>query len=423
MSISTEVFDSFFIGGFECADHINRDGDRINLLKETDHDSRTWEDYRLLREVGIKTAREGLCWSKVETAPFVYDFSEVENRYRAAAHHGIQQIWDLCHFGYPDGIYPTHPHFCARFVALCKAFAAFHKTSSRQQLFVVPVNEISFLAWHSGDVRGTVPFAINCGFDIKYHLCKAVINGIACLREELPDCRIIIVEPLIKVHGCVQDDPAELMALNEAQFQAMDMIAGRMCPELGGTETNLDILGFNYYWDCQWEHHGLPLQWPESTADVVLRIGAVRHENMQYTGGACATVEMNREPPPQTGNRLRRTTLASLLAHVYTRYERPIFLAETGHFGSGRARWLDEITLECMTAINDGVELLGICLYPVVDRPDWDDLSHYHNSGIWDLDEAKNRVPYVEYVEMLHSCIGRIANIGMTDVSFENTAA
>ena len=99
-----EPFNTFFMGGYECADHINRSGNRINLLKETQHDIRFFDDYVALAEIGIKTVREGICWSQVETAPGVFDFSEVLNRMQAAEKMGIQQIWDLIHFGYPDGI-------------------------------------------------------------------------------------------------------------------------------------------------------------------------------------------------------------------------------------------------------------------------------------------------------------------------------
>ncbi len=28
----------------------------------------------------------------------------------------------------------------------------------------------------------------------------------------------------------------------------------------------------------------------------------------------------------------------------------------------------------------------GICLYPVLDRPDWDHLTPWHKSGLWDAD-------------------------------------
>jgi len=354
-----ELFNTFLIGGYECADHINRSGERINLLKETQHDIRVVEDYEALSAIGIKTVREGICWSSVEMAPGVFDFSEVHNRMLGAEKFGIQQIWDLIHFGYPDGIYPTHPLFCKRFEQLCEAFALFYKSNSKQPLFVVPINEISFLSWHSGDVRGTVPFAVNSGWDIKYHLCKAAILGIKMLKNVDSECRIILVEPLVKIHASeFQHDVHEL---NENQFQAMDIIAGRMCPELGGSEEFLDILGFNYYWNCQWEANSAPLDWPDT--------------------------EQKRMP------------FSELLQIAYERYNKPLFISETGHFGSGRIEWLEEITSECIIAKKNGVDLRGLCIYPVTDRPDWDDITKYCQCGIWDLDENGNRIPHQEYID------------------------
>ena len=358
-----ELFNTFFMGGYECADHINRSGERINLLKETQHDIRFSEDYEALSSIGIKTVREGICWSAVEISPGVFDFSEVHNRMIAAEKFGIQQIWDLIHFGYPDGIYPTHPHFCDRFVQLCEAFASFYKENSKQSLYVVPINEISFLSWHSGDVRGTVPFAVNSGWDIKYHLCKAAILGIKMLKKTDPDCRIILVEPLVKIHSSSPETLNEAEALNEHQFQAMDIIAGRMCPELGGSEEFLEILGFNYYWNCQWEINREPLQWPETEK--------------------------------------RRVPFSELLQKAFERYQKPLFISETGHFGTGRVEWLKEVTLQCLEARNNGVDLRGICIYPVTDRPDWDDLKCYCHCGIWDLDENSNRIPDEEYIEAI----------------------
>lgn len=356
-----KIFNTFFMGGYECADHINRSGERINLLKETQHDMRVVEDYEALSAIGIKTVREGICWSAVEISPGVFDFSEVLNRMQAAEEFGIQQIWDLIHFGYPDGLYPTHPRFCDRFKSLCFSFALFYKENSKQELYVVPINEISFLSWHSGEVRGTVPFAINNGWDIKYHLCKAAIEGIQILKKTDPGCVIVLVEPLIKVHedGIASDE--HVHDLNEHQFQAMDIIAGRICPELGGSEEYLDILGFNYYWNCQWTVNGAPLDWPETFQN-------------------------------------KRTPLAALLQMAYSRYNKPIFLSETGHFGSGRVEWLDEITAECLSARKMGVDLNGICIYPVTDRPDWDNLSSYSNCGIWDLNADGERVAHEGYV-------------------------
>lgn len=353
------LFNTFFMGGFECADHINRSCERINLLKETQHDLRSYEDYQALRSIGIKTVREGICWSAVETSPGVFDFSEVLNRIRGAEKLGIQIIWDLIHFGYPDGIYPTHPLFCQRFEQLCKAFAMFHKENSKQELFVVPINEISFLSWHSGDVRGTVPFAVNSGWDIKYHLCKAAILGIKMLKKTNPECHIILVEPLVQIHASEQQ--SHVSELNENQFQAMDIIAGRICPELGGSEDYLEILGFNYYWNCQWEANGGPLDWPDTQQ--------------------------------------KRIPFSELLQMAYDRYNKPLFISETGHFGTGRVQWIEEITAECLIAQKNGVDIKGLCIYPVTDRPDWDNLTQYCQCGIWDLDQKGDRIPHLKYID------------------------
>jgi UDP-galactopyranose mutase len=50
----------------------------------------------------------------------------------------------------------------------------------------------------------------------------------------------------------------------------------------------------------------------------------------------------------------------------------------------------------------------GICLYPIIDRPDWEDYNHWHNSGLWDLHRNSNgsltRVLNPEYAAELR-CI------------------
>ncbi|MBF4507726.1 hypothetical protein IRZ83_13700 [Flavobacterium sp. JLP] len=366
-----KLFNTFFMGGFECADHINRSGERINLLKETQHDTRVYEDYEALYAMGIKTVREGICWSEVEKSPGFFDFTEVYNRMKAAEEIGIQQIWDLIHFGYPDDIYPTHPHFCDRFTALCVAFASFYNENSIQELYVVPINEISFLSWHSGDVRGTVPFAVNSGWDIKYHLCKAAISGIKALKTVDPECVIILVEPLVKIHANEQEN-LDITELNGHQFQAMDIIAGRICPELGGSEDYLDILGFNYYWNCQWIANSEPLDWPDTQQ--------------------------------------KRTPLSELLQTAHERYKKPIFISETGHFGSGRVEWIEEIISQSLIAKENGVDLNGICIYPVTDRPDWDNLNSYSNCGIFDLDENGERIAHQEYIESIKNATSKFKN-------------
>ena len=62
-----------------------------------------------------------------------------------------------------------------------------------------------------------------------------------------------------------------------------------------------------------------------------------------------------------------------------------------------------ELTDEVIQAINIGIPVEALCLYPIVDRFEWEDPTHWHNSGLWDFapDAAGNFIrvinePYAE---------------------------
>lgn len=358
------LFSSFFMAGYECADHLNCYGNRVNLLQLTQHDVQVRNDYRILKQLGIATVREGICWSAVETQPYRYNFNEAERRIAAAEEYGIQQIWDLCHFGFPDDIYPTHPHFTKRFVALCKAFCEVYKNCSNQRLLVVPINEISFLAWLGGEAKGTAPFAVNSGYEVKYQLCKAAIAGIKEIKNCLPDAVVLTSEPLIKVHAENEREQAAADGYNEYQYQATDMLLGRMCAELGGGEEYVDVLGQNYYPNCQWLLNGQQLEWPELTQ--------------------------------------KRIPLTGLLLQTHQRYNKPLWLSETSGTDIKRGPWLREIALACRDVMAKGVEMHGICIYPIINRPDWDHPDQLHHSGLWDCLPGGERVLDKAYYEVIY---------------------
>ena len=100
----------------------------------------------------------------------------------------------------------------------------------------------------------------------------------------------------------------------------------------------------------------------------------------------------------------------------YKRYQRPIFVAETSHFGIGRPRWIREIAWEVYQARRYGTPVEGICIYPILDRYDWADPTHWHNSGLWDLAPDENgslrRVLNEEYAAALRCSQKMLAEIG-----------
>jgi len=90
-----------------------------------------------------------------------------------------------------------------------------------------------------------------------------------------------------------------------------------------------------------------------------------------------------------------------MLREVHERYRRPLFLAETGIENEARPLWLRYICQEARAALREGVPLEGICLYPILNHPGWEDDRHCHN-GLWDYaDESGERQICAPYAEEL----------------------
>ena len=366
-------FKSFWMGGFECADHLNSIGKRVDYLNLTAHLELIKEDYSRLKDYSISTVREGVRWSQVEIRPYEYDFSTVKYMLKVAEEYKIQQIWDICHFGFPGDLSPLHPHFTERFVGICKAFAncCLTETPNDNQLILTPINEVSFLSWLGGEVGGTSPYTVRNGWEVKYALMRAYIQGVKALKDLDPRIRILTTEPLVNiVPPRFASDGVVLEAAisHDLQYQSVDMLCGRICPELGGKPEYVDILGFNFYYNNQWElGFNKFLPWA------------------------------NEVPDP------RWRSLSSLLIEAYQRYNKPIILAETSHPGEDRPLWIDFITKEISKLIKT-IPFWGVCLYPIIDRPDWDDLDYWHHSGLWDntaKESPTERVLNKPYAEAL----------------------
>lgn len=355
-------FCSFWMAGYECTDKLNAFGDRVDFLSLTGHLQLLTEDYKQLQQFNIKTVREGIRWSMVEKKPYQYDFSTVAYMMDCAEENGIQQVWDICHFGFPDDLTPLHPYFPRRFAALCKAFVQFYRSRNKVNVLIItPINEVSFLAWLGGDVRGTSPYCVDQGWEVKYRLMKAYIEGIAAMKEVDAGVRILTTEPLtctVPALNANQADVDDAKRIHDYQFQMFDILAGKICPELGGRAEYLDILGFNFYYNNQAEAHTWEiLDWKINVEDV------------------------------------RWKTLSNLLLEMYERYSRPLVLSETSHPGIHRPQWIQMVGGECLKVLSDDVPLWGVCLYPIIDRPDWDNLHHWHKSGLWDEEGLPGNSP------------------------------
>ena len=365
------IFPTFFLSGFECSTFLWQGGQRRDLVMETRHQEHALEDYRVLQQLGIAIAREGIPWPLVDRHGD-YDFRRVDAMVEAMRQTRITPIWDLCHYGYPDDLDPFSEAFASRFANYCRAAAQHVSRRLPGPYFFTPINEITFFSFCGGEWGWVAPFC-NTREDRKRFrvaLCKASIAGVKAIREVLPDARMIHVDPLVQVIA-----PPDRPDLADAAwyetfvdtFMAWDILYGKEHPELGGAPEILDIVGANNYSFGQMEYreHG-----PHKALDP-------GHDGIQ--------------------------PLCTLLQRVWERYRRPMVIGETSGMNKGRPDWLHDVMNESMAAVNQGMDLHGICLFPGVDMPDWHTGQWLHN-GICDLVDNGGdlqRVPYGPYVDEL----------------------
>jgi hypothetical protein len=388
------IFPTFFLSGFECSTFEWKEVGRRDLCDETRHREHADEDYAMLRGLGIAVAREGVPWPMVDRGG-AYDFSPIDRFLAAQRRHQVLPIWDLCHYGYPDDLDPFGEAFAERFAAYARAAAEY--VAERQPYgpyFFTPMNEITFFGYMAGEWGWAAPFGKDRSTRRRFTLalCRADIAGAKAIREVLPEARMVHIDPLILV--VPPRDRADLAdeAWRETYddaFFAFDVISGARHAELGGSPDILDIVGFNNYSFGQMEYR----------AD-----------------GPHAALEPG-DP--------RIRPLCDLIEQGWKRYDRPVIVAETSGLEGGRDDWLNDVVTECLAAVNRGVDLHGICMFPAVDMPDWHTGEWLHN-GIADVEllpgGALMRVPSPPYVEALRRWQKRLNRVTSLDEDPFDTA-
>jgi len=246
------------------------------------------------------------------------------------------------------------PEFVYSLSEFGASFAKWLANEMNEAGWFVPVNEISYFSWAAGDEGSMFPFVTGRGFELKAQLVRASIETMDAIWSVLPDARFLHVDPIIHVVPSPKhpEEQSAAEAYRLSQFQAWDMIAGRVWPELGGQEKYLDVIGVNYYPHNQWFYN-------------LKGIRRIR----KFT-------PLKRHQPLYRPFR-------ELLREVHQRYHKPMVVAETGAENNMRSGWFRYVCEEARAAIEEGVDLNGVCLYPILNHPGWVDDRHCHNA-LWD---------------------------------------
>lgn len=363
------IFPTFFMAGFECSTFVWKDHERKDYVRETGHDCNLKNDFAAAMDLGIGVIREAIRWPVVDLGNGRYDWSTVRTVQDAATECKITPIWDLCHYGLPDDCDPFSSECRERFADYCRAAAEFVTSTAEGPYFFTPINEITFFSAAASDLGWMYPFAKGREAELKRSLCRMSIEGAKAIREVQPNARMVHVDPMIQAVPPPDrpdlGDEAETEERRE-DFGAFDMLCGRCSPELGGSPEILDIVGVNVY----------------------------HYSQVQLDADKKREILGPRDP--------RRKPLSQLLKMMWDRYRRPLIIGETSGYQDHRADWLRMTMEESFKAINAGVDLHGVCLYPFVDVPDWWS-QKWAKIGVYDVADkvSFDRVPCDAYIQEL----------------------
>jgi len=199
------------------------------------------------------------------------------------------------------------------------------------------MNEINFLSWAVDDGYFPQVGPEQRGW-FKRQLVTTAIVAARAIKREWPKATIIWAEPLIHIapHDHRRQTIRGAHKNLQGMYEAYDWITGRAEPELGGDSSLVDVVGWNFYPHNQWYWKG---------------------------------------PTIPMGHHEYRP-LADMLVEMAERYQKPVFLSETGAEGSGKPSWLHYVCNEVREAMRRGADIRGVCWYPITAYPGWDNSRH-----------------------------------------------
>ena len=356
-SVSAAVADRPFVwaAGIECSTlpHLG-----IDQFAWTQHDRQWRDDFKLIREdLGLTSLRYAIPWHWCEPQPGQFDWAAADERVDFAESIGLDLMLDVMHFGTPlwlpqavgDPLFPESLERFAREIVTryrgrIKTWCAFNEP----QVSALFSGDLGFWPPHSRKWRGYMP--------VLSRVVQATGRAMAAIREADPAATVLLCDAAENYKTRDESLAAEVRLRNLRRFVVMDLLTGRVDADhplhgwltgYGLSELDLqyfrthpqtpDVLGLDYYPHCDWqlERHS----------------GGVRQKRADSPAG-----------------------LYSVADAYWQRYGVPLLVTETSIEGKpiNREIWLDQIIDDCASLRADGVPMLGVVWWPVIDHLDWD---------------------------------------------------
>jgi beta-glucosidase/6-phospho-beta-glucosidase/beta-galactosidase len=359
--------------GIECSFIPHLDVDQFAW---TQHDRFWKDDFRRAREeLGIRHLRYALPWHAIEGEPGRFEWGMADERIGYAKEVGIELLMDVMHFGTPRWLKqavgdPLFPESLERFAgAMVERYRGMVSTwcpFNEPLVSALFSGDFGFWPPHSRKWRGYMP--------VLSRIVQGVSRGIAAIRKAQPEATVLLCDAAENYKTRVESLKGEVARRNLRRFLVMDLLTGRvdqyhpLYPWLaayGMTELDLawfranpqvpDVLGLDYY--------------PHSDWQLDMHGGAVRQARAQNPVGFYGV-----------GNA------------YYNRYGIPLMLTETSIEGQpiNREIWLETNIDHIRRLREEGVPVLGLIWWPMLDQVDWDGallhrVGKIHEVGLWNL--------------------------------------
>ncbi len=366
-------------------------GRTLDEYELTEHYTRWESDVELLAKLGIRSARYGIPWHRINPAKGHWDFTWADRPLSRLLELGIHPVVDLVHYGLPSWIEgaflnPDFPQHMAEFAArIAERF--------RGRIYAyTPLNEPRVTAWYCGKLGWWPPFGRGWrGFArVMACVCRGIVETAHALTAVDPEIVLAHVDATDLYAGATPELEADAAQRQEIVFLALDLVSGRVD-----------------------EHHAL-YAWliHQGVSDRELHYFRERPVRLDLIGINLYPLFSEKRLVRSASGRLRiqmpyaSAGIVDRLAELYwKRYERPIFVSETASEGSlaRRRAWLEDSVSAVNRVRARGIPLVGYTWWPLFALVTWGYREgrkppdfYLRQMGLWDLKPTARGLERVE---------------------------
>lgn len=364
--------------GVECSflPHLN-----VNQFQWTQHDRFWKEDLRRAREeLGIKHLRYAFPWHVLESTRGKFDWSYSDERVAEFEKLGIDLMLDVMHFGtplwlkqavgdpeFPEALEDFTEQLVSRYRGTIKTWCPFNEPLV-SALFS---GDFGFWPPHSRKWRGYMP--------VLSRIVHATSRGIRAIRRAHPEATVLLCDAAESFKTRSPQLELEVKRRNLRRFLVMDLLLGRV-------DRNHPL----FSWLTSYGMNELDIDWLRANpqAPDVMGLDYYTHSDWQLEleGGAVRQTRANNP-----------IGLYGIANAYYNRYGIPLMLTETSVDGKpiNREIWLETNLDHIRRLREEGVPMLGMIWWPMIDQLDWDGaLTHrigkIHQVGLYNLTRQKD---------------------------------